>query len=119
MGDMGDYWRGHREYKRTVRSFWHECPHCAGMYGTGTKTPPGEACRNCGWIAPGERGSDIVCAQSKLADEAAAAETRAAEKAARRNRSILLRTCGNCGKVFKSERARGDHQKDKHGGVNR
>lgn len=117
MGDVGDYWREQRNYKRAVRSFWHECPHCAGVYGTGTKVPPGTACRNCGWVAPGEKGSDKVRAQSKLAEEAAEDESRRINKEAKRQRLLTLRTCKVCGKVFKDQRARCHHQKDKHGGV--
>jgi hypothetical protein len=54
MGDVGDYWRDARAYRRSVRAHWHECPTCAQMYGTGTKVPPGCECHNCGWLAPGE-----------------------------------------------------------------
>ena len=52
MGDSGEYWRDYREYKRRARRSWEECPRCAVAYGTGTKVPPGEPCRNCGWVAP-------------------------------------------------------------------
>tara|TARA_R100000544_G_scaffold34719_3_gene21654 strand:+ start:23353 stop:23715 length:363 start_codon:yes stop_codon:yes gene_type:complete len=118
MGDLGDYWREHREYKRALRMFWPECPTCAVTYGTGTKTPPGEACHNCGWIAPGERGSDKARAKAHLSAQYEDEQERAARKAEKRARLMALRTCRACGRQFKTERARINHERDAHKGMN-
>lgn len=54
MSDMGEYWDDIKEMKRVLRVSWHECPTCKKRFGTGTKVPPGDVCRHCGWKAPGE-----------------------------------------------------------------
>lgn len=112
MGDVGDYWNEHREFKRAARSLWVECssPGCQ-FGGSPVKVPPGEPCRHCGVVAPGVRGSDRkharVDARTRAMNEEKEAEQRA--------HKLKTKTCRSCGKVFKNERARVDHERDKHG----
>lgn len=58
VGDVGDYWRENREFKRKMRSFWYECPNC-DFGGNPPKVAPGFKCHHCGWQAPGKQGDDI------------------------------------------------------------
>ena len=58
MGDMGDYWREHKEYKRELRTFWHECPDCKVAFGTASLVAPGRRCKHHKWLAPGNVGDD-------------------------------------------------------------
>ena len=110
MGDLSDYWREAREYKRDLRSNWHECPHCAERYGTGTLTPPGCNCRNCGWEAPGVRGSDRKAARRAERDRF----HRERADQARRDKSGADRTCRFCGKVLGSRLDEEQHEQSVH-----
>jgi len=78
---FGDDMREHRQWMQARKKYWHECPDCKVSFGTGTSTPPGGTCRNCGWAAPGERGSDVRAAQAD----------RAAEKERKRRKSARPR----------------------------
>jgi hypothetical protein len=53
--DAAAYWADYETLKREARKTWAECPTCRARFGSGTLVPPGEECRNCGWLAPGER----------------------------------------------------------------
>jgi hypothetical protein len=95
MGDMGDYWRDVRDWKRNVRRSWHECPNC-DFGGNPPKVAPGCTCRHCGWEAPGERGDDIRNAN-------------AIEQPEPRT------TCRECGREFADANSCFQHERDKHG----
>lgn len=112
MGDVGDYWNAHRDFKRAARSQWVECdsPGCQ-FGGNPVKVAPGYACRHCGVVAPGERGSDVRHARQ---DEVR--REMDAEKAEQRRRHRQrLRTCRTCGKMLGNEQGRVMHERDKHG----
>jgi len=57
MGDVGDYWRDHREHKKQQRRQMVECQgSCAGHWSRPNPNPPkvfpGQKCHRCGWQAP-------------------------------------------------------------------
>ena len=106
MGDLGDYWRDARAFRRAARTQWAECPSAGCQFGGNpVKVAPGENCRHCGWTAPGARGSDVAHArqdeQKRFAEEAAAD----ADRTARREKL----TCPKCGKKFPSTGAVAGH----------
>lgn len=101
MGDIGEYWREHREWKQARRRHWHECPTCRVSFGTGTSVAPGRTCRHCGWLAPGEIGEDNVKARAEM--------TRNEPTKDRSDKRCLI-----CGKWFKTARARNQHREAKH-----
>jgi len=111
MGDVGDYWNEHREFKRAARSTWHECtsPGCQ-FGGNPVKVTPGDKCRHCGVRAPGQRGSDIQFARDDEAQRATKEAMRLENVAA----NLKARTCRTCGKVLGNKRGRIDHEKMKH-----
>jgi len=110
MGDVGDYWREHKEFKKRLRSHWHECPSCAVAFGTGTLVAPGRKCRNCDWKAPGVPGEDLE--KARRATEAFEIEAEArVEKQARK---LAERTCKFCKKVFGTPHGRAEHERQKH-----
>lgn len=47
MGDAGDYWNDHREYKRRKRREMEKCLGCQRL------VFPGEKCMDCETVAPG------------------------------------------------------------------
>jgi len=110
MGDVGDYWNEHRDFKRAARSMWHECtsPGCQ-FGGNPVKVAPGSKCRHCGVRAPGQRGSDVLHAREIAAQHI----IDKAKNANRKAEKLALRTC-HFGKIFKSENAMRDHKRDKH-----
>lgn len=110
MGDVGDYWNDARNYRRARRAHWHECPTCAVRYGTGTLVAPGQKCRNCDWIAPGQRGDDVHAAERDLDWESVQEQQRAEKKA----RALSERTCRYCNKVFKQPHGRKHHEQSVH-----
>lgn len=65
MSSYGDFCKEQRKARQRVRMFWHECPTCAVKFGTGTSVAPGANCRNCGWLAPGQRGDDMRAADAR------------------------------------------------------
>jgi len=111
MGDVGEYWRDAREYRRARRVHWHEClsPGCQ-FGGNPVKVPPGEPCRHCGVVAPGARGED-----KRKADVSIEITAKQQERAERRRReSLQRRTCTLCAKVLFSAEAVRSHMRDKH-----
>lgn len=62
MSDYGDFCREQRQERQSLRMHWHECPHCAVRFGTGTLVAPGKTCRHDGWKAPGKKGDDYRAA---------------------------------------------------------
>lgn len=104
MSSYGDFCREQRKARQRVRMFWHECPHCAQRFGTGTSVAPGGNCRNCGWDAPGQPGDDM----------------RAADDLERRTWSPKSKqrgdwNCPYCEMSFATRQARGSHVNKKHG----
>ena len=96
MGDVGDYWREHKEYKRKERSRWHECPHCAVAFGgNGTLTPPGQKCRNCDWVAPSAEGNGLTGINY-------------VPKPKKKYK------CASCGRRFRTPEGRSQHEHDVH-----
>lgn len=111
MGDVGDYWNEHRDFKRAARRYWLECPSASCQFGGNpVKVAPGCKCRHCGWVAPGERGSD---ARNARMDEGERlwlemeTDRKKAEKKA-------LRTCKFCNREFSTPQGRASHEKDYH-----
>lgn len=111
MGDVGDYWNAHRDFKRAARSQWVECssPGCQ-FGGNPVKVAPGSKCRHCGIRAPGKMGADMKFAR----DDEVSRHMRLEAEEAERNRRLALRTCNTCGKVLASEQGRREHEHAKH-----
>lgn len=112
MGDVGDYWNEHREFKRAARSQWVACssPGCQ-FGGNPVKVAPGSKCRHCGVRAPGQPGSDVRYARQDEIQREMDAEKAAERKA----HKLKTRTCRLCGKVLGNEQGRVNHERDKHG----
>lgn len=112
MGDMGDYWREARDYRRAARSQWHECPSAGCQFGGNpVKVAPGGRCRHCGWIAPGQRGEDARYARKRVAEIAADQDRRDRDRAL----TMSKRTCKLCGKRLATIPGCEQHMRDKHG----
>lgn len=112
MSDMGDDFRAMREFKRDARQLWVECPSPGCDFGGNpVKVAPGSKCRHCGWMAPGERGSDVALARQKEKERWRAEEAAADRKA----RTQAERTCPQCGKNLRTKAGMLQHVKDKHG----
>lgn len=110
MGDVGDYWREHKEFKQRLRSYWHECPSCAVEFGTGTKVAPGRKCRNCDWKAPGTPGEDLTKARRDTEESWIEKDLKAQKQA----RKLAECTCKFCKKVFTTPHGRAEHERQKH-----
>lgn len=104
MSSYGDFCREQRRARQRVRMFWHECPTCAVRFGTGTTVAPGAKCRNCGWLAPGQKGDDM-----RAADEM----DRQMEAPRKRHRRGPWE-CPYCDRSFADKQARGAHVNKKH-----
>lgn len=115
MGDVGDYWREHKQYKRSIRSHWVECWTCAERFGgNGTKVPPGTNCRNCGWLAPGKLGDDVRQGKRDLEWERIETEAKEARRAEEKRRVLAARTCPHCKRVLGSKAGREQHVASVH-----
>lgn len=110
MGDVGEYWREHREQQQARRRYWHECPTCRHRYGTGTKVAPGHRCRNCGWRVPGQAGSDIA----RAATDIAVAQNLEAERVAKRVARRQARRCRFCNRMLRTPEGRAQHEATVH-----
>ena len=100
MSEMGDFDREQRRQRSKLRAHWHECPHCAVAFGTGTSVAPGGQCRNCGWDAPGEAGDDR---------RAVAAWDRTQEKRRQFREAKRIYPCPYCPRRFTTSEGRGKH----------
>ena len=111
MGDVGDYWNEHRDFKRAARRYWHECPSASCQFGGNpVKVPPGGKCRHCGWKAPGERGSDKANAEHDLW-EAEFEKIKAEQKTAAKREA---RTCQWCKRTLGTPQGRAEHERAVH-----
>lgn len=111
MSEYGDFCREQRQWKQSLRMHWHECPNCAVRFGTGTSVAPGTKCRNCDWVAPGERGDDVRKVREWAREERAEASRLAAEKAAKKSakEAQFEFECPYCERRFFNPAARGQH----------
>ena len=105
MSEMGDFYREMRQERSALRRHWHECPHCAVRFGTGTSVAPGGRCRNCGWQAPGEHGDDR---------RAVKAAERAEREERRRKEAKNPFPCPYCDRRLKTPAGRGEHVQKLH-----
>lgn len=107
MSDMVEMYREQREFTRDRRAHWHECPSEGCQFGGNpVKVAPAGKCRHCGWIAPGERGSDIAAARNTAKEREDQHAAELADKAARQ----ADRTCEFCKRVFPHARAMRQHR---------
>jgi ferredoxin len=108
---MGDLYRELREFKRDMRTAWHECPSSGCQFGGNpVKVAPGCKCRHCGWRAPGKIGDDKAAAY-KLEAERHEREQRAKTE---RDAKRAKRTCPLCRHVFGSPAAMQAHLATRH-----
>lgn len=96
MTELGDSFRARRRHRQQARALWYECPHCAALYGTGTKVPPGERCHRDGWKAP---SAGSVRPRGETRQERLEAEK--------------PHKCPSCSKRFASIKQQNDHARAK------
>lgn len=113
MSDYGDFCREQRQARSRLRFHWHECPHCAVLFGTGTSVAPGRTCRrHPDWRAPGEVGDDERAAH--MADEDAERVRINKVKQRAIKEASFNYPCPYCARRFQTPLGRGKHVQSKH-----